>query len=445
MIAYLPEIYPDELVYSWFCRYYVHSGCLTHKTALQEILYSQYNTPSKEFLGHLNPEISALIQENYPIESIVIDNTMFPQYARFIPLEQKRKALYHIIHNIGDAQYLVSILPREGDDKYMKYCPICANEDRKRYGETYWHRVHQIRNMQICTKHNCKLVNSAVIAKSGQTFTFCPAESFAIQQQPIIETNHLKIVFANYMTNVFNAPMDFEKDVPISAVLYHRMLNSQYTKPTSKIKYLKQLSEDMYAYYSKIDLEDMASVHQIRRVLFGECFNFSVICQIAFLLKMNINDLTNPTLTTEQINQEQNTHYRKDKTPIDWTAYDGEMAPILEQLARSVYDGSASETGRPERVSQKMIYEKLGLSKYRIEIMPKCRTIMERYDETYEENWARRIVWAYNKLNSKNIPFCWSDIKTVAGVQKKSINAIIPYIIKYTNKETADKIIQMIK
>ena len=24
MIAYLPELYPDELAYSWFCRYYAH-------------------------------------------------------------------------------------------------------------------------------------------------------------------------------------------------------------------------------------------------------------------------------------------------------------------------------------------------------------------------------------------------------------------------------------
>lgn len=39
MISYLPKIYPDELAYSWFCRYYVHTGCLTHSMALKEILY----------------------------------------------------------------------------------------------------------------------------------------------------------------------------------------------------------------------------------------------------------------------------------------------------------------------------------------------------------------------------------------------------------------------
>ena len=61
MISYLPEIYPDELVYSWFCRYYVHSGYLTHKAALQEILYDRHNNPSKEFLGHLKGQIAQFI------------------------------------------------------------------------------------------------------------------------------------------------------------------------------------------------------------------------------------------------------------------------------------------------------------------------------------------------------------------------------------------------
>ena len=93
MISYLPEIYPDELVYSWFCRYYVHSGYLTHKAALQDIYCKRSDNPSKEFLGHLNPDMQKKIQEIYPIERLILQHTMFPQYARFIPLESKKKAI----------------------------------------------------------------------------------------------------------------------------------------------------------------------------------------------------------------------------------------------------------------------------------------------------------------------------------------------------------------
>lgn len=445
MISYLPEIYPDELAYSWFCRYYVHTGCLTHSMALKEILYNRYNNPSKEFLGHLNPDMLTAIQRIYPIEKVIIEHTMFKQYAKFIPLEQKKTAIYHIGYDFCDVHHLFAILPRAESDLYLKYCPVCADEDRQQHGEAYWHRTHQIRNMQICTKHNCRLVNSSVIAKSDHTFTLCPAESYIADQKPVIETDPLKISFAQYMVDVFNAPMDFEKDIPVSAVLYHGMRGTKYIKSTGKTRYTKRLEEDIHAYYKRLDICDIASMTQIQRVLLGgDRFDFAVICQIAFYLGMNIESLTNPSLTAAQIEQEQNTHYMKGRPVIDWAVYDAETAPILERVARSIYDGTASETGRPERVSEKIIYREMNLPAHRLENLPLCKAIFDKYSESYEENWARRIVWGYNKLKADNTPFYWSDIRRITGVKKKNIKKVIPHIRKYTNKKTTEEIINLV-
>ncbi len=146
MIAYFPKIYPDELVYSWFCRYYVHSGCLTNRMALQELLYKKCNNLSKEFLGHLNPEVEAKIKNKYDIETIILEHTMFPQYARFLPVPEKKKALYQLSHGFCDTNNLFSISPRKEGERNLKFCPLCVEEDRQRYGETYWHRKHQIFN-----------------------------------------------------------------------------------------------------------------------------------------------------------------------------------------------------------------------------------------------------------------------------------------------------------
>ena len=116
MISFLPEIYPDELVYSWFCRYYVHSGCFTHKMALDDILYRRHNNPSKEFIGHLSSEAQEKIQSLYSLEKLILDHTMFPQYARFLPLERKKNALYHLAHDFCDAHQLFAVLPRTESD-----------------------------------------------------------------------------------------------------------------------------------------------------------------------------------------------------------------------------------------------------------------------------------------------------------------------------------------
>lgn len=445
MISYLPEIYPDELVYSWFCRYYVHTGCLTHKAALNDILSNRHDNPSKEFLGHINADMLTAIQRMYPISDVILCHTMYPQYARFIPREQKKKALYHIGFDFCDVHHLFSILPRGERDLYLKYCPICADEDRRQYGEAYWHRVHQIRNMQICTKHNCRLVNSSVVAKSEQTFTLCPAESNIVGKKPVIETDPLKVAFAQYMADAFNAPMDFERDIPISAVLYHGMQGTKYIKSTGKTRYTKKLAEDINAYYKRLDICDIASMSQIQRVLLGgDRFDFSVICQIAFYLGMDVETLTNPMLTAAQIEQEQSTHYMANRPAIDWAVYDAETAPILERVARSIYDGTASETGRPERVSEKIIYREMNLPAHRLENLPLCKAVFDKYTETYEENWARRIVWGYHKLKANNAPFFWSDLRTITGVKKKNIEKAIPHIRKYTNRKTAEAIINLV-
>ena len=57
---------------------------------------------------------------------------------------------------------------------------------------------------------------------------------------------------------------------------------------------------------------------------------------------------------------------------------------------------------------------------------------------------ARRIVWGYKKLKANNAPFYWSDIRRIIGVKKKNIEKVIPYIRKYTNKKTAETIINLV-
>lgn len=442
MIAYLPELYPDELVYSWFCRYYIHSGCLTHKMALDEILYKRCNNPSKEFIGHINDEIAKTIQDILPMEQLIIKHTMFPQYARFIPQEQKKKAMYHLVYDFKDVHHLFAVLPRTDTDRYLKYCPFCSEEDRRKYGEAYWHRKHQIRNMVVCYKHGCLLENSSVKAKSEQTFTFCPAEEYAVKRNARGINNAPSRSFAKYLTAAFNAPFDFENDIPISSVFYYAMADTKYITSTGKTRFTKSLADDLKAFYEGIGIGNIASIHQIQRVLLGDRFDFSVICQIAFYLGMSIKDLTAPELTKADIEKEQATHYMKDKIPLDWQTYDDELSPILEQVVRDIYNGS--ESVRPERVSERLIYRELELSSHRLENLPKCRAIFERYTETYEENWARRIVWGYEKLKANNAPFYWSDIRRITGVKKKNVNAILPHLKKHTDCKTLKEIEKLI-
>ena len=60
--------------------------------------------------------------------------------------------------------------------KYLRYCPDCVCNDVGAYGETYWHRVHQLPAMVYCTKHLVRLYDSD-IEVVGTFMRFHPASS----------------------------------------------------------------------------------------------------------------------------------------------------------------------------------------------------------------------------------------------------------------------------
>lgn len=117
--------------------------------------------------------------------------------------------------------------------------------------------------------------------------------------------------------------------------------------------------------------------------------------------------------------------------PVDWRLLDEEKAPLLEQVAKDIYSGVASAVGRPERVSERLVYREMDLSAHRLENMPKCRVIFEKYTESYPENYARKIIWAYKKLQvERDKPFYWSDIRALSGVKKHNFQLARPYCRK---------------
>lgn len=421
MIAYLPPIYPDELVYSWFCRYYVHSGSLTHKMALNDLFCKRSDSLNKEFVGNLNPEALERIEKVMPMQDLIVKHTMFPQYARFLP--NKKEATEKLINNGAvDFHNVFTVLPREGNDRFLKYCPVCVKEDRARYGETYWRRLHQIRGMSVCTKHGCILNPSDVFAISYNSFSFQPAEFNADEEAKIVMVDEDSLDYYSYIADFFNAPIDFDNEIPISAVLYRFLKEQGYLKGSQRK--VQQLTEDMCHFFNELSISNVASFNQVQRVLHGGLYEFSTVCQIAYFLGVSFDDLVSPKLTKEEIAE--GTFHRKAKKK-EWDAIDKEIAPALEKFAADIYNGINTD-GRPEKVSLKRVCREFGLHEQSFQNLLKCKKILGEYNETQEEYWAREIIWAYKMLVEKEKPFYWSDIRKLTGIKKCNLDRVLPYL-----------------
>lgn len=99
--------------------------------------------------------------------------------------------------------------------------------------------------MKRCAKHKCRLKESDVLAKSEKGFTFCPAENHIGNDEAVIESASPMVQFVSYLDLVFDAPMDFENDVPISAVLYDGMSRTKYMKTSGRSRCTKMFADDI--------------------------------------------------------------------------------------------------------------------------------------------------------------------------------------------------------
>ena len=67
-------------------------------------------------------------------------------------------------------------------EKSLCYCAECAKEERRQYGEPYWHTLHQINGVRFCPIHKIPLTksNATFCSKSNQYF---PAYYYTKEQE----------------------------------------------------------------------------------------------------------------------------------------------------------------------------------------------------------------------------------------------------------------------
>ncbi|KYH35263.1 hypothetical protein CLTEP_08880 [Clostridium tepidiprofundi DSM 19306] len=149
------------------------------------------------------------------------------------------------------------------ENRYLKYCLVCANEDKKEYGELFWHRVHQIPCLQICPKHKTLLLDSEVLVHSGNKHEFIGAtnenccitggninNSISYQQKVldrmIVLANNVEKLLKNKYSN---RPLNWFQEQYVTKLKEMGLVNIN-----GKVKY-KELLNSFIEYHGKEFLE----------------------------------------------------------------------------------------------------------------------------------------------------------------------------------------------
>lgn len=300
MIAFFPDAYSDELLYSVFARYASRSGYMRYVFAAEDLYINRLTKPNIEFLNTLTDDALSWVTRNRSMEEVILKHTMYPYFARFLP-KQRRRLAFETLVNMDDNYHNYLRLPKGVGCKkrFLRYCPVCAQVDRSCYGETYWHRLHQMIGVDICVEHNCCLVNSDIpIISKGSPSLITAEEVVGDSVYPVSEESEFRIHLALYMVKVFQAEIDLESDVLIGQFLHAAMDGTPYLSVRGKKRYMEQMWTDFLEFYSELEENPLCELWQLQKVFNGKRIGFWEVCMVAFFLNVPVNALMNLCLPT---------------------------------------------------------------------------------------------------------------------------------------------------
>ncbi len=281
MLSFFPDPYEDELLYSTIARYHYYYGNVDFKDTLKEIFGSNNVIPTIAFPTKLE-YLSSQFPNNkwYNSDYLIQNHTLYPYYSPFLPVQRQEKIINEMKSGDGKGIYAQigitagSVCRKNG----LYYCPLCVAEDKEKYGEPYFHRVHQLQGIEVCPEHNCMLKPYPVSQKNEIRLAFIMLEykntnlSFeCIPDDKEAELYKMVSSSASYLTNndlkSYNQQSVYEK--------YRILLkNKGFITYNGSIKQ-KQLYEEFLDFYGEKFLHNINS-----EVTFEDSYNWlSMITQ----------------------------------------------------------------------------------------------------------------------------------------------------------------------
>jgi hypothetical protein len=185
----LPEVLPDESLFSRICRYLTQSNALRDES-LKHLLGDE-RAAIHPYLTSGLVTISKFTTET-PSE-LLLTQTLRPLFAFFLPkyssiIQDQKVNSSELIRACQISTF------REREQLNIKHCPLCAAKDIYTHGVAYWHCAQQLSGVESCSKHAIWLIHNELPSRIHLSPDFLPCAR--LSSQP---SNSLAREFAQYV------------------------------------------------------------------------------------------------------------------------------------------------------------------------------------------------------------------------------------------------------
>jgi hypothetical protein len=170
-IGHFPTPYADELLYSICARFATRADYPSVKAVLEELFGATTATAVIDLPNRLGWLAAALPENSSLTADRLIDrHTLLPFFSAFQPATRITQLRDDLKGTGGPAGHMRSgmMASRIPMPEHLRFCPACKREDEECFGETYWHRLHQLPGVEVCPSHQAFLENSSVSLRAGR-------------------------------------------------------------------------------------------------------------------------------------------------------------------------------------------------------------------------------------------------------------------------------------
>jgi transposase len=237
-------------------RYHLLSGNILDSQTDLDLLNISRGNVNRYYPLNLNFLCSKLPDSfNITPNNILNNNTCFPFFRPFLKTDISVYVTQKMKNGIiSPLNKMAGLYPSNiSNDRLIKICNQCVIDDKKKYGEAYIHRIHQIPGIFICPHHNTLLEYIDLINSVFDNKYFV-LENIIDMKMPIKLTNNIYekllklqsdiICFLNTNTNDYNI-------VKIMKKYKNKLINSGYYSGVNLLINHKKLVSDFLSFYGE--------------------------------------------------------------------------------------------------------------------------------------------------------------------------------------------------
>lgn len=289
VMNFFPILYKDELLYSGLARYSIRSGNIKEIHNFEDLFGTRNCIASLELPTHIDSLIENMpLNTKYTASYLINNHTLFPFYAAFIQEERGNKIVQTMRNGQGAVSYIRMglISSAVALNQYIRFCPECFKEDYNAYGESYWHRLHQISGLFICPKHMMPLYNSKELIRAGnrQRYINANRENCVVEREISYNRDFIEkmVWMAEDVDFLLNNNLGYRDQEWFKSQFRVKLIERGYARMNNYI-HQKKLKSDFIEFYGEKYLQLMQSEVDIE----SECWLSSIV--------RNNNNITCPT------------------------------------------------------------------------------------------------------------------------------------------------------